>query len=84
MVFNCARQQNDEGTPEVVWHYDLKTTTFSDMCSYLKSTEKGLRKKKSNAYLKIIIIIDWKSCLTLKHTKMMTFFHFKIFLLGKK
>lgn len=55
------------------------------MCSHLKSTEKGLRKKHpSNEYLNMIIIIDQTRCLTLKHTKMMTCFHFKIFLLGKK
>lgn len=50
MVFTCARHQNDEGTPEVVWNHALKNTTFSYVCSLevqcLKRTEKGLRKKK--------------------------------------
>lgn len=85
MVYNCAREQNNEGTPEVVLHHDLKTTTFSYMCCHLKSTEKELRKKKTpNEYINIIIIIDRSSWLTLMHTKIMTCFHFKIFLLGKK
>lgn len=61
MVFNCARQQNDEGTPEVVWHYDLKTTTFSDMCSYLKSTGKGLRKKNQMLISKLLLSLTGKA-----------------------
>lgn len=86
MVFTCARQQNDEGTPEVVWNHALKNTTFSYMCSLevqcLKRTEKGLRKKSK--YPKMIIIMDQTSSLTLKSNKMMTCLHFKICLLGKK
>lgn len=86
MVFSCARQQNDEGIPEVVWNHALKNTTLSYMCSLkvqcLKRTEKGLRKKSK--YPKMIIIMDQTSSLTLKSNKMMTCFHFKICFWGKK
>lgn len=51
----------------------------------MKSTERGLREKKTqNKYPNMIILMDKTRCLTLKINKMMTCFHFKVFLLGKK
>lgn len=51
-VFSCVREQNDEGTPEVVWNHALKNTAFSYMFSLRCSIQKVLRrdsgKKKTN------------------------------------
>lgn len=50
-VFSCVREQNDEGTPEVVWNQALKNTAFSYMFSLRCSIQKVLRRdsgKKKN------------------------------------